>query len=68
VHPEMVAYIFVGQNPFAAVVKKDGTFRIDGVPPGTWQVAVWNPKLKAEDATATVAAGKSAQADFALAR
>ncbi|HEY6908505.1 MAG TPA: plastocyanin/azurin family copper-binding protein [Myxococcales bacterium] len=68
VHPEMLAYIFVGQNPFAAVVKKDGTFRIDGVPPGTWQVAVWNPKLKAEEVTATVAAGKSGQADFALAR
>lgn len=68
VHPEMLAYIFVGQNPFAAVVKKDGTFRIDKVPEGTWQVAVWNPKLKAEEVNATVAAGKSGQADFALAR
>lgn len=68
VHPEMVAYIFVGQNPYAAVVKKDGTFRIDKVPEGTWQVAVWNPKLKAEEVSATVAAGKSGQADFALAR
>jgi plastocyanin len=68
IHPEMLAYIFVGQNPYAAAVKKDGSFRIDNVPPGTYQVAVWNPKLKAEEAPVTVAAGKTASAEFALAR
>jgi plastocyanin len=68
VHPEMLAYIFVGQNPYAVPVNKDGTFKIDNVPPGAYQLAVWNPKLKADDTPVTVAAGKSAQADFALAR
>ncbi len=68
IHPEMRAYIFVGQNPYAAEVKKDGSFRIDNVPPGTYQVAVWNAKLKADEASVTVAAGKTATADFALAR
>lgn len=68
VHPEMLAYIFVGQNPYAAAVKKDGSFRIDNVPAGTWQLAVWNAKLKADDTPVTVDGGKTAQADFALAR
>ncbi len=68
VHPEMLAYIFVGQNPYAAVVGKDGSFHIDNVPAGSYQVAVWNPKLKADDASVTVAAGKGAKVDFALAR
>jgi plastocyanin len=68
IHPEMLAYVFVGQNPYAAAVKKDGSFRIENVPPGTYQVAVWNAKLKAEDVSVTVAAGKTASAEFALAR
>jgi plastocyanin len=68
VHPEMIAYIFVGQNPYAAVVKKDGTYTIENVPPGNYEVAVWNPKLKAEAAPVVVEAGKSAKADFTLAR
>ena len=68
IHPEMLAYIFIGQNRFAAQVGKDGSFKIEGVPPGTYQVAVWNPKLKADDAPVTVAAGKAASVEFALAK
>ena len=68
VHPEMLAYVFVGQNPYSAAVKPDGSFKIDNVPPGTYQLAVWNVKLKADEAQVTVDSGKSARADFALAR
>jgi plastocyanin len=68
IHPEMLAYIFVGQNPYSAVVGKDGTYSIDNVPPGTYQVAVWNPKLKAAEKSATVAAGKPAEANFSIKR
>ena len=68
VHPEMLAYIFVGQNPYAAAVKKDGSFKIENVPAGTYQLAVWNAKLKADEASVTVATGKTAQSDFSLAR
>ena len=68
IHPEMLAYVFVGQNRYAAAVEKDGSFKIEGVPPGTYTVAVWNPKLKADEASVTVEAGKAAKAEFALAR
>jgi plastocyanin len=58
-HPEMLAYVFVGQNPYAAAVSADGHYEIRGVPPGTYQLAVWNPKLKAPDRSVTVGAGKA---------
>ncbi len=67
-HPEMSAYVFVGQNPYSAVVGADGTYAIADIPPGTWKIAVWNPDLKAQEQTVTVAAGGTATADFALRR
>ncbi len=67
-HPDMLAYVFVGQNPYSAVVTKDGSFRIQGVPAGTWQLAVWNPQLKAPARSVTVAAGKSVEVNPVLER
>jgi plastocyanin len=58
-HPEMLAYIFVGQNPYAAAVSADGRYEIKGMPAGTYQLAVWNPKLKAADRSVTVGAGNT---------
>jgi plastocyanin len=57
IHPEMLGYIFVGQNPFAAPVDKTGQYEIRNVPPGTYKLVVWNAKLKAPEKTITVAAG-----------
>jgi plastocyanin len=68
VHAEMLAYIFVGENPYQAVIDAKGAFRIDHVPPGTWQVAVWNSHLKAPEQSVTVAEGKTAQVNFTLKR
>ena len=68
VHPEMLAYIFVGENPYQAVVGKDGKYKIDKVPPGTYQVAIWNAHLKGPAQSVTVAEGKSAQVKFSLHR
>ena len=68
IHPEMLAYVFVGQNPYAAIVDGSGGFSIAGVPPGTYELDVWNPKLKAAPQKITVTAGGTAQATFALAR
>ncbi len=45
IHPEMLAYIFVNQNPYAAVVDAKGHYTIKNVPPGTYKVGVWNSKL-----------------------
>jgi plastocyanin len=67
-HPEMLAYVFVGQNRFAAAVDDKGAFAIAGLPPGTYELAVWNPKLKASAQKITVVADKAVAAHFALTR
>jgi len=40
-HPGMAAFIFVTAAPFAVFAEADGSFLLDGVPPGDYQVAVW---------------------------
>ena len=67
IHPEMLAYVFVGQNRFAATVDDKGGFTIDGVPPGSYELEIWNPKLKAPSQKITVADGATA-VKFSLAR
>ncbi|MHB8418476.1 MAG: cupredoxin domain-containing protein [Myxococcales bacterium] len=67
-HPEMLAYVYVAPTPYHAVVKPDGSFTIKGVPPGDYQVAIWNAHLKASPQPATVAAGQTAKVSFALSR
>lgn len=47
VHHEMHGYILVLQNPFFAVTDKEGNFRIGNVPPGNYQLKVWNEHASA---------------------
>ena len=71
VHPEMESHVVVLQNPFFAIVGKDGAYEIKGVPPGQYSVKAWYPnpkKLKAKTAKATVTAGQATQLDFSLSR
>ncbi len=71
VHPEMESHILVLQNPFFAVVGKDGNYEIKNVPPGNYTVKAWYPrpkKLRAKTADVTVSADKVTEQDFALGR
>ncbi|HEY6888965.1 MAG TPA: plastocyanin/azurin family copper-binding protein [Solirubrobacter sp.] len=68
IHPEMQGYIFVGQNPYASAVDKQGAFEIKNVPAGSYKLAVWNSHLKAADKPVTVAAGKVVEESFSLKR
>ena len=67
-HPEMLAYVFVGQNRFAATVDDKGSFTIDAVPAGTYDLVTWNPKLKAPAQKVTVAGDGAATVKFSLTR
>jgi hypothetical protein len=64
----MLAYIFVAPTPFAAAVDKKGSFTISGVPPGTWQVAIWNSRLKGAEKSVTVVAGQTATLNLSVKR
>ncbi len=68
VHPEMLGYVFVGQNPYSAAVSKNGSFTIANVPPGTYEIDVWNSHLKASGQKVTVKAGGQSKLSFELHR
>ena len=68
IHPEMEAYVVVLQNPFFAVTGADGKFSIDNVPPGSYSLAVWHAKGKAQPKPVTVDVAKPAVADFVLSK
>ena len=68
VHPEMEGFIVVLQNPFFAVTDKDGHYEIPNVAPGSYTLAVWHAKTKAQPKPVTVEAAKQAVVDFTLAR
>ncbi|MGA8179842.1 MAG: carboxypeptidase regulatory-like domain-containing protein [Desulfobacterales bacterium] len=64
IHPEMSAFVIVLQNPYFDLTGKTGTFEIKNVPPGTYQLKVWDEKLKETSQQVTVKAGKTTNAIF----
>lgn len=69
IHSHMSAFILVFAHRYFAVTDDDGRYRIDGVPPGTYTVAVWNETLRGDPPKRTVtidSAGGDADADFSI--
>jgi len=57
IHPEMLGFVVVLDNPFFAVTGADGKFEIKDVPPGSYTVKNWGEKLPDTTAKVTVTAG-----------
>jgi plastocyanin len=64
VHPWMRAYIGVSPHPFFAVTGDDGTFRLNGVPPGTYTVEAVHEKYGRKEGKLTVAPNGAASIEF----
>jgi hypothetical protein len=41
-HPHMSAWMIVHDSPYYAVTDERGSFRIDGIPPGSYKVTLWH--------------------------
>jgi hypothetical protein len=63
-HNYMTAYFYPVDNPYYAVVGKSGTFVIDQLPPGTYQLHAWHPILGERIQTVTVTAHETATVNF----
>jgi len=66
IHPEMLGWVFVGQNPYAAALDRKGRYTLKDVPPGTYALAVWNANLPGTERSVTVATGKVVEESFSL--
>ena len=68
VHPWMVAYVHVLENPFFAVTDGTGGFELpEGLPPGKYELEVTHLKSGTVKQEIEVAAGKGAEVVFELA-
>ncbi len=64
VHSWMGAWCFVMSHPYFSVTQKDGTFSIEGLAAGTYEIEAWHEKLGVQTTTVTIAADETKAADF----
>ncbi len=53
-HGWMLAWIYAADNPYYAVTKKDGTFSLADVPPGSYTLVVWQELIGPTETPVTV--------------
>jgi plastocyanin len=63
-HPWMNAWVAVVDHPFFAVSGADGSFAIEGLPPGDYELEAWHERLGRATTRVSVASGVAAQATF----
>ena len=66
VHPWMNTFIGVVDNPYYATTGTDGTFEIKNIPPGTYQVTVWQELLGTQTKQIIVKSQETTRADFEM--
>jgi plastocyanin len=66
IHSHMNAFILVFNHPYFALTDMDGRYRIDNVPPGTYNLVAWNEGVASEPQAVVVPDGSEAELDFAL--
>jgi plastocyanin len=69
IHDWMIGYIYVAPTPYVGTTRREGQVRLDNLPPGTYTVRAWHPRMQdAEETmvrTVTLGAG-GADAAFRL--
>ncbi len=63
-HNFMHDYLFAASNPYYSVTGADGTFKIEDVPPGVYNLVVWHPALGEQKAKVKVPKGASVTHEF----
>jgi hypothetical protein len=64
IHSHMYATILVLRNPYFAVPNDEGSYRINGVPPGTYRVNFWFGRELVETRTLTLRAEETRTENF----
>jgi plastocyanin len=66
IHSHMNAFILVFSHPYFAMTDVEGRYRIDNVPPGTYQVVAWNEGKTSDAKAVVVPDGGATEIDFTL--
>ncbi|MBI3182619.1 MAG: hypothetical protein HYZ28_10830 [Myxococcales bacterium] len=66
IHNFMVAHLLAPEHPYAVVVKEDGSYSLTEVPPGSYLVKAWHPKLGLREAKVEVPPRGKVAASFAF--
>ena len=67
-HPWMEAFLNIVKNPFFAVSNADGTYKIQGLPPGTYTLVAVHEKLGTQSQQITVQSHQRSTANFAFSK
>ena len=65
-HSHMSASILVFDHPYFATPQADGTFALDDLPAGTYQVSAWHERIGENTQPVRVDAGRAADVEFSL--
>jgi plastocyanin len=63
IHSHMSAFILVFGHRFFAMTDEEGRYRIDGVPPGTYNLIVWNEAIRGDPPKRTITMTESGDVD-----
>lgn len=68
IHDWMLGYVYVLDTPYFATTATDGRARITDVPPGTYEIQLWHPRLPdgspPPKQRLTISAGKDERVEF----
>jgi plastocyanin len=67
VHNWMKAFVGVLDHPFYAVTGADGSFSLDGLPPGTYTIEAWHETLGTQTQSVTIGAKETKDIAFEFA-
>jgi hypothetical protein len=63
-HNYMNSYYYPVDNPYYAIVGEEGTFTIDGIPPGNYELHAWHPILGSQTTIINILPGKEITQNF----
>lgn len=50
IHPQMIGFVMVVDSDYAVMTGTDGSFRLEGVPPGSYMVKAWHEEAPEQQA------------------
>jgi hypothetical protein len=66
IHSHMTAAIMVFDHSFFRIPAADGTFTLDEVPAGSYEISAWHERIGESTNTVKVEPGRTARVEFAL--